>query len=186
MNDQKEERQRGLLEMTATSGGFSILYSRIPFRRNQDVIRIQKDRCNAVDVISVVDGWNDVERVPSDHPGREAASFVASRYPEAFLALKKRTLCSCRPGSRNTGGPRIPAPIPCPCGCGGRLCILLPNKDGAPVARNHQYMDMGWNDVAQTRRYRRLFFARAPIRKRFADLLGPRRAEGQSLLRPTG
>jgi hypothetical protein len=91
MNDQKEERQRGLLEMAAMSGGFSILYSRIPFRRNQDVILIQKDRSDAGDVISVVDGWNDVDRVPSDHPGREAASFVASRYPEVFLALKKRT-----------------------------------------------------------------------------------------------
>ena len=74
------------------SGGFSILYSRIPFRRNQDVIHIQQDRSNAGDVISVVDGWNDVGRVPSDHLGREAASFVANRYPEVFLELKNRTL----------------------------------------------------------------------------------------------
>ena len=92
MNDQKEERQGGLVEMTAISRGFSILYSRIPFQRNQDVIRIQKDHNDAEDVISVVDGWNNAERVPSDHPGREAASFVASRYPEVFLASKKRTL----------------------------------------------------------------------------------------------
>jgi hypothetical protein len=92
MNDQKEDCQRGLLEMAAMSGGLSILYSRIPFRRNQDVIRIQKDHGGAGDVISVVDGWNDVKKVPSDHTGREAASFVASRYPEVFLALKERTL----------------------------------------------------------------------------------------------
>ena len=78
--------------MTVLSGGFSILYSRIPFRRNQDVIRIRQARGDAGDVVSVVDGWNDLERVPSDHPGREAASFVASRYPEVFLALKERTL----------------------------------------------------------------------------------------------
>jgi len=78
--------------MTAISRGFSILYSRIPFRRNQDVIRFQKDHSDVEDVISVVDGWNDVESVSSDHPGRDAASFVASRYPEVFLALKERTL----------------------------------------------------------------------------------------------
>jgi hypothetical protein len=93
MNSQKEDSEGSLLEMTAISGGFSILYSRIPFRRNQDVIRIQKDRRGFGDVISVVDGWNDIEKVSSDQPGREAASFVASRYPEVFLALKKRTLC---------------------------------------------------------------------------------------------
>lgn len=80
------------METTVLSGGFSILHSRIPFRRNQDVILIQQDRGDAGDVVSVVDGWNDVDKVPSDHPGREAASFVASRYPELFLALKERTL----------------------------------------------------------------------------------------------
>ncbi len=74
------------------SGVFSILCSRIPFRRNQDVIHIQKNRSDREDVISVVDGWNDVERVPSDHPGRKAASFVARRYPEVFLSLREQTL----------------------------------------------------------------------------------------------
>jgi hypothetical protein len=74
----------------SNSGGF--LHSRIPFHRNQDVILIQQDRGDAGDVVSVVDGWNDLERVPSDHPGREAASFVADRYPELFLASKERTL----------------------------------------------------------------------------------------------
>jgi hypothetical protein len=92
MKGRKEDHQGDRLEMTVLSGGFSILCSRIPFHRNQDVIHIQKDRSDAGDVVSVVDGWNDVERVPSDLPGREAASFVASRYPEAFLALKERTL----------------------------------------------------------------------------------------------
>jgi serine/threonine protein phosphatase PrpC len=92
MKGRKEDHQGGRLEMTVLSGGFSILSSRIPFRRNQDVIHIQKDRSDTEDVISVVDGWNDVERVPSDHPGREAASFVARRYPEVFLALNERTL----------------------------------------------------------------------------------------------
>jgi hypothetical protein len=85
----KEDHQGGQLETVILSRGFSILYSRIPFRRNQDVILIQPDCGNAGDVVSVVDGWNNVERVPSDHPGREAASFVANRYPELFLALKE-------------------------------------------------------------------------------------------------
>jgi hypothetical protein len=71
-------------------GGF--LHSRIPFRRNQDVILIQQNRGNDGEVASVVDGWNDLERVPADHPGREAASFVAGRYPELFLASKERIL----------------------------------------------------------------------------------------------
>jgi len=85
----KGDHQGGRLETVILSGGFSILCSRIPFRRNQDVILIQRDCGNAGDVVSVADGWNNVERVPSDHPGREAASFVASRYPELFLALKE-------------------------------------------------------------------------------------------------
>lgn len=74
------------------SGGFSILRSLFPFRRNQDVILIQQDQGDTGDIISVVDGWNNPEKVPSDHPGREAASFVASRYPEVFLSLKERSL----------------------------------------------------------------------------------------------
>jgi hypothetical protein len=89
MNGQKKDHPDRRLEMTALSGGFSILCSRIPFRRDQDVIHIQKDRGDGEDVIGVVDGWNNVERVPSDHPGREAASFVARRYPEVFLALRE-------------------------------------------------------------------------------------------------
>jgi hypothetical protein len=92
MKGRKEDHQGGRLETTVLSGGFSILHSRIPFRRNQDVILIQQDRGGAGDVVSVVDGWNDVDKVPSDHPGREAASFVASRYPELFLAVKEQTL----------------------------------------------------------------------------------------------
>ena len=59
MNGQKENHPGRRLEMTVLSGGFSILYSRIPFRRNQDVILIQQDRSDAGDVVSVVDGWND-------------------------------------------------------------------------------------------------------------------------------
>jgi hypothetical protein len=89
MEGRKENHQGGRVEMTILSGGFSILHSRIPFRRNQDVILIQQDCGDIGEVVSVVDGWNDVERVPSDHPGREAASFIASRYPELFLALKE-------------------------------------------------------------------------------------------------
>jgi hypothetical protein len=90
--NQQEDGQGGPLAMTAVSGGFSILSSRIPFRRNQDVILIRKDRSGTGEVISVVDGWNDIERAPGDHPGRDAASFVARRYPEVFLTLKERTL----------------------------------------------------------------------------------------------
>lgn len=88
--NREENHQSGPLEMTVLSGGYSILSARIPFRRNQDVIFVQQGHGDAGDIISVVDGWNDRERVPSDHPGREAASFVARRYPELFLALYQR------------------------------------------------------------------------------------------------
>jgi hypothetical protein len=73
------------------SGSGEFLYSRIPFRRDQDVILIQQGRGETGAVVSVVDGWNDIQWVP-DHPGREAASFVAGRYPELFLASKDPTL----------------------------------------------------------------------------------------------
>ncbi len=63
-------------------GGF--LHALIPFRRDQDVILIQRNPREAGDVVSVVDGWNDAEKIASDRPGREAASFVARRFPELF------------------------------------------------------------------------------------------------------
>jgi hypothetical protein len=73
------------------------LHCRIPFRRNQDVILIQRDPGGAGDIVSVVDGWNDAGKIPSDLPGREAASFVAGRYPELFLASRERTFaCAAR------------------------------------------------------------------------------------------
>ncbi len=76
--------------MTVLSAGFSLLSSRIPFRRDQDVILIQQGCGDAGGVVSVVDGWNDPQRVPSDQPGREAANWVAGRYPELFLASQER------------------------------------------------------------------------------------------------
>jgi hypothetical protein len=78
--------------MISLSRGFSVLYSRIPFCRNQDAIHIQPGCShNGEDAISVVDGWNDAERMGSDQPGREAAAFVAKRYPVLFLALRGQT-----------------------------------------------------------------------------------------------
>lgn len=73
----------------SNSGGF--FHSRIPFRRNQDVLLIQQDHGDVGEVVSAVDGWNDPEKFSSDYPGREAAAFVAGRYPELFLASKERT-----------------------------------------------------------------------------------------------
>lgn len=78
------------METIVLSAGFSLLSSRIPFRRNQDVILIRKDCGDAGDVVGVVDGWNDPRKVPSDQPGREAASFVAGRYSELFLASQEQ------------------------------------------------------------------------------------------------
>jgi len=92
MKGRKSDRQEGVVEKRDLSGGFSVLSSRIPFRRDQDVVFIQEEGRGGEEVIGVVDGWNNGEKISSDLPGREAASFVAGRYPGAFLALRERSL----------------------------------------------------------------------------------------------
>ncbi|MCE5265523.1 MAG: serine/threonine-protein phosphatase [Deltaproteobacteria bacterium] len=54
------------------------------------MILIQRNPREAGDVVSVVDGWNDAEKIASDRPGREAASFVARRFPEFFTPSSER------------------------------------------------------------------------------------------------
>jgi hypothetical protein len=80
------------VEVSALPGGFELKICRMPFRRNQDVIHVREGSGGDGQIISVVDGWNDPQKISSNDPGREAALFVAGRYPETFLAMPELDL----------------------------------------------------------------------------------------------
>ena len=66
---------------------YHIAYALLPYKRNQDVVKIhefgESNYCAAV-----VDGWNSQDMFPDDHPGREVATIVANEYPRLFLRHK--------------------------------------------------------------------------------------------------
>lgn len=64
-----------------------IAYALVPFKRNQDVIKIHDVEPNEY-CIAVVDGWNNPKH-PSDISGRKVAQMVADEYPKMFLKLGK-------------------------------------------------------------------------------------------------
>lgn len=64
---------------------YHIAYVLLPYKRNQDIIRILEKRNDALYVVSVVDGWNELN-LNSDVPGRQVAELVAELYPNNFLS----------------------------------------------------------------------------------------------------
>lgn len=64
-----------------------IAYTLLPFRRNQDVIKIHEFEHGEY-CIAVVDGWKN-PKLPSDISGRKVAQMVADEYPKMFLKLGK-------------------------------------------------------------------------------------------------
>ena len=65
---------------------YHIAYGLMPYKRNQDVIRVH-DLDEAHYVLAIADGWNRPDAFPGDEPGREVAKIVASEYPKIFLSL---------------------------------------------------------------------------------------------------
>lgn len=61
-----------------------LAYTLLPFKRNQDVIRVH-ELDDGRYVLAVVDGWNWKKKLSEDEEGRKAALFVASEYPSTFL-----------------------------------------------------------------------------------------------------
>lgn len=66
-----------------------IAYGLLPYKRNQDVIRIQSlDGENYI--ICVVDGWNHPKELLGDEPGRQVATIVAQEFPGIYVAATGR------------------------------------------------------------------------------------------------
>ncbi len=63
---------------------YHIAYSLLPFKRNQDVIKLLHGKGNLRYAVSVVDGWNWKERLDDDRTGRNVAQFIADIYPRKF------------------------------------------------------------------------------------------------------
>lgn len=64
---------------------FNISYSLIPFKRNQDVIKIQEFNQDIKFSISVVDGWNNPDKIKGNESGKKVAVLVADNFPNQFL-----------------------------------------------------------------------------------------------------
>ncbi|MBI3559994.1 SpoIIE family protein phosphatase [Candidatus Gottesmanbacteria bacterium] len=68
---------------------YHIAYGLLPFKRNQDVIRIHElDRDKYI--LCVVDGWNHPKEILSDGSGRQMASIVAQEFPDTYLVAVGR------------------------------------------------------------------------------------------------
>ena len=63
----------------------SIAYVGIPFKRNQDVVRVISGNQEFEYVACIVDGWNNPDELKGDVPGRKVARLVADLYPQEFL-----------------------------------------------------------------------------------------------------
>lgn len=67
---------------------YSIAYTVTPFKRNQDLVEIKPSKAGKPLVISVIDGYSNPRKIKDDIVGKEAAKFVADKFPELFLESK--------------------------------------------------------------------------------------------------
>lgn len=68
---------------------YHIAYGLLPYKRNQDVIRVHGiDRDQYI--LCVVDGWNHPKELRSDESGRQMASIVAEGFPDTYLVAAGR------------------------------------------------------------------------------------------------
>lgn len=68
---------------------YHIAYGLLPYKRNQDVIRVHNLHDGHY-IISVVDGWNHPKELLSDESGRQMASIVAEEFPDTYLVAAGR------------------------------------------------------------------------------------------------
>lgn len=67
---------------------YRISYSLIPFKRNQDLIKIKNFTNKIIFSASVIDGWNNLDEIKGNVPGKRVASFVAENFPKIFTSLQ--------------------------------------------------------------------------------------------------
>ncbi len=71
---------------------FSIAYHIIPYKRNQDVVRIVRNQGGWDLVISVVDGYSNPKYFKGNQEGREVAHLVSKLFPELFYKHAEKDL----------------------------------------------------------------------------------------------
>lgn len=70
-----------------TISKYHIAYGLLPYKRNQDVIRVISGKGDLRYAVSIVDGWNWKEKLADERVGKRAARFIAKDYPQTFLEL---------------------------------------------------------------------------------------------------
>lgn len=76
-----------------TLSRFGIAYALLPYKRNQDVIKIFPRTEDTQFIASIVDGFNFRDKISGNTAGRKAAQFIAETYPEIFLQLTEKDYC---------------------------------------------------------------------------------------------
>lgn len=71
---------------------FNIAYIEIPFKRNQDLVKITSGTGKLKYIASIVDGWNNPKEIPSNMPGRAVAKYVAETLPKIFLKQTSKNI----------------------------------------------------------------------------------------------
>ena len=61
------------------------MYTKIPFIKNQDFIRIKKGKGDLNCIAAIVDGFNELDYFDDYEPGKEIAKYVAKNFPPKFL-----------------------------------------------------------------------------------------------------
>ncbi len=68
-----------------TEKQLNLAYAQLPFKRNQDVIKIISSRGDLNYAVSVVDGWHNLDFIKGNKEGRVVAELVAENFPKEFL-----------------------------------------------------------------------------------------------------
>lgn len=82
------QRKRTAAEAIEVLGEHDLAYAVLPFRRDQDIIRVITGKKGVQLVACVVDGWNNPAGIKGNEAGRKAAEYVAGNFPETFLAVR--------------------------------------------------------------------------------------------------
>ncbi len=69
-----------------------IAYAILPYKRNQDVIKITSGKRVPIFAVSIVDGWHNLDYLPGNKAGRDVAEFVAEKFPLEFFNEAKGTI----------------------------------------------------------------------------------------------
>ena len=71
---------------------FNIAYKIIPYKRDQDVIKIFDNKYAYKCIVSLVDGYNNLRYIEGNFAGRKTAEAVANKFPDLFIKTQGKNV----------------------------------------------------------------------------------------------